>query len=543
MQLGVDQTTTKATIMTRDSTSLLPAAPTPRDSDEGLSSTARYTYGQILRSSALVGGSQLVGIAIRIIRTKVLAVLLGPAGVGLMGAYESIVNLAQSVAGLGVNSSGVRQIAEAVGTGQSDRIAGTVAVLRRISVVLGLVGALFLVVFSKHVSKITFGDYHHSTAIALLSLAIFFGLVSGGQGALIQGMRRISDLARMGMIGTFFGAVIGILIVYFAGEKGIAPSLVTIAAMTVLTSWWYSRKVKVKHLPMRMLQIKHEVIGLLRLGIAFMASAVLMMASSYLVRTMVIRTAGFEAAGLYQSAWALGGLYVGFILQAMGADFYPRLTAIAKDNSESTRIVNEQAQVSLLLAGPGVIATLTFAPIVISLFYSGRFDGAVSVLRWFCLGMTLRVVTWPMGFIILARGEARFYFVTELIWAFINVGLSWVCLRRFGLNGAGIAFFVSYVFHGLIVYAVVHRISLFQWSAMNIKVGLLFLSLIGLTFGGFYLLPRFWPTLIGTLLMLLACVFSIRTLLGLVSVERVPRTLLRLFGRGGPVADHNAGAL
>ena len=92
-----------------------------------------------------------------------------------------------------------------------------------------------------------------------------------------------------------------------------------------------------------------------------MASGFLMMGAAYVVRTMVLRMVGFEAAGFYSSAWTLGGLYVGFILQAMGADFYPRLTGVAKDNTEVNRLVNEQTQISLLLAGPGVMATITFA--------------------------------------------------------------------------------------------------------------------------------------------------------------------------------------
>ena len=182
-------------------------------------SAERHTYGQILKSSALIGGSQVINIAIRIVRTKAMAVLLGPAGVGLMGVYESIANLAQSIAGMGINSSGVRQIAEAVGTGDTDRIARTVAVLRRTSILLGILGAVLLIVFSRQVSTLTFGSDQHSTAVALLSLAVCFSLVSGGQGALIQGMRRISDLARMGVLGTLYGTVISIPVVYFHGRK------------------------------------------------------------------------------------------------------------------------------------------------------------------------------------------------------------------------------------------------------------------------------------------------------------------------------------
>jgi antigen flippase len=495
-----------------------------------MATAGKHTYGQILRSSALIGGSQVVNIGIRIVRTKAMAVLLGPAGVGLMGVYESIVNLAQSIAGMGINSSGVRQIAEAVGTSDTHRIARTVAVLRRTSVVLGILGAVLLMVVSKQVSILTFGNNNHTSAVALVSLAVCFSLISGGQGALIQGMRRISDLAKMGVLGTLFGTIISIPVVYFMGEKGVVPALVGIAAMTILTSWWYSRKVQIKPPPMNLSQVRHEAAGLLKLGVAFMASACLMMGAAYAVRTMILRMVGFEAAGLYQSAWALAGLYVGFILQAMGADFYPRLTAVAKDDSECNRLVNEQAQISLLLAGPGVLATLTFAPVVISLFYSGRFDGAVGILRWFCLGMTLRVITWPMGFIILAKGESKFFFLTELAWTIVNVGLSWICVKSFGLNGAGIAFFGSYIFHGLMIYPIVRWLSGFRWSAANIQTGLLFLSLIAVVFCGFCFLPTLWATGVGTLAMILSGVYSIRALFNLITLDRIPRPILRLLG-------------
>src|SRR6202008_3100330 len=151
--------------------------------------------------------------------------------------------------------------------------------------------------------------------------------------------------------------------------------------------------------------------------------------AAYLIRMIILRKAGFEATGIYQSAWTLGGLYVGFILQAMGADFYPRLTASIHDKAECIRLVNEQTLVGLLLAGPGVLATLTFAPLVIALFYSAKFGAAVGVLRWICLGATLQVITWPMGFIIVAKGNQTLFFFAELAWTVVAIALAWVSLR------------------------------------------------------------------------------------------------------------------
>src|SRR5438105_126379 len=140
--------------------------------------TEKHTYGQILKSSALVGGSSLLNVAIGIVRTKIMAVLLGPAGFGLFGLYGSISNLTQSIAGMGVNSSGVRQIAEAAGSQNTETVGRTAAVLRRLSILLGVLGAGVLIVFSRQVSALTFGTSQRAAAVALLSLAVFFQLVS-----------------------------------------------------------------------------------------------------------------------------------------------------------------------------------------------------------------------------------------------------------------------------------------------------------------------------------------------------------------------------
>ena len=249
----------------------------------------------------------MLSVAISIVRTKAMAVLLGPAGFGLMGIYGSIADFAQSIAGLGVNSSGVRQIAEAVGSGDTDRIARTVVVLRRTSVVLGILGALMLVLFSRQVSTLTFGSEQQTVAVALLSLAVFFRLVSAGQGALIQGMRRISDMARMGVLGALYGTIFSIPLVYFLREDGVVPALICVAAMSIVTSWWYSRKVRIKTPSMTISQVRQEAAGLLKLGFAFMASGFLMMGAAYAVRTMVLRMEGFEAAGLLFSGLDAGG--------------------------------------------------------------------------------------------------------------------------------------------------------------------------------------------------------------------------------------------
>ena len=488
----------------------------------------KSSYGQILKSSAIIGGTTMIKIGIGIARTKAMALMLGPSGFGLMGLYNSVIELTQSIVGMGLNSSGVRQIAEAVGSGNTEKIARTAHVLERTSIFLGILGGVFLFGFSSQLSTLTFGNDKYANSIAILSVIILLNTLAAGQAALIQGLRRISDLARMNILGALFGTIISIPTIYFLGVDGIVISLVLIANAGLITSYWYRRKISIQSVPISSKEVGKEQITLLTLGFAFMASGLMMAGAAYVIRIFIAQKVGLDAAGLYQSAWNLGGLYVGFILDSMGTDFYPRLTAVSNNNKVCNQIVNEQAHVSSLLAGPGVIATLTIAPVIIELFYSSKFEGAIELLRWLCLGMALRIISWPMGFIILAKNVQAIFFFSELAWTIVYIGLAWVFLNSYGLNGVGIAFFGSYIFHIFMIYYFVKRLTDFRYTPDCFKSTLIFTSMILTAFVSFYFLPPMLSMITGILLTLLFGVYSIQSLLNLVSHKNIPQRLLWL---------------
>jgi antigen flippase len=505
------------------------------------SAASRNTYGQILKSSAIVGGSQVLNIVIGMVRTKVMAVLLGPSGFGLFGLYNSISNLMLTFAGMGVNSSGVRQIAIATNTEDSRTIAITVFVLRRVSVLLGLLNVAVMLLFANQISLLTFATGKHAAAIRWLSIAVFLSLISASQTALIQGMRRIADLARIQVLGAFFGTICAIPLVYFFREKGVVPSLICVAIMTITTSWWYSRKISLrahKSFSISDRRIREEASALLKLGIAMMSGSLVTLAVAFVVRIIILHRLSMEATGLYQSAWTLGSLYVGFILQAMGADFYPRLTAHAHDNPICNRLVNEQAQVGMLLAGPGVIASLTLAPLIIALFYSTKFGPAVGILRWICLGTMLQVISWPMGFVIIAKAKRATLVACEAAWGIVSIILAWVCIAPFGLTGAGIAYFGSYIFHTLMLYAIVSRLSGFRCSKENRITGLVSLSLVAIAFFGFFCMPILYSAALGSLAAILHSVYSVHRITSYLEPEQIPSSLRQLLRATGLIHRH-----
>jgi len=484
---------------------------------------AKKSYGQILKSSAIIGGSSLVGIVIGAVRTKAMALMLGPSGVGLLGVYTSILDLAKGIAVVGAGTSGVREIADAAGRGDSAAFSRTVLTLRRLLIISGILCLLLFVVLSGLISKASFGDAGHSTSLMVLATAVILSAVSTGQMAVVRGVRRMADLARMNIFGACYGLIISLPLIYFYRESGIVPSLVCAAAMGALASWWYGRKVQIEAVELTWPQFSQETANILKLGLVFLSIMLMSLGVAYLVRIIVVRRLGVEAAGYYQAAWTVGALYVMSILEMMGADFLPRLSAVSKSTVNCIQVVNEQVEVNMLIGGPGVIATLSFSPLVILVFYSDKFGPATEVLRWICLGMSLRVASWPMGYMLIAKNARGVVFWSELLNRSLELGLIWICIRLFGLVGAGIGFFVSCVFYWFLIYSIVRHKYGFGWSANNKRIGLIYGSFILAGFSVWYLLPHAVVITGGTLVTLVAGYCSLKALCALLPFERLPR--------------------
>ena len=486
------------------------------------------SYRQIIKSTSIMGGSTAINIILRMVRMKVLAVLLGPSGVGIIGIFDSITALVNSVAGMGVETSGVRQIAEANASGDNEKIARTIITLRRTALFTGLFGLIILLLLSYPLSLFTFGNNKHVMELGLLSVTILFTAITGGQTALIQGMQRIRDLAVLSIFGALWGTIFSIPIVYFFGEKGIVVFLIVVSAMSLITSWWFSRKIKVPDVQMSLSETLLYLKPLLKLGFVFMSTALMSMGSIYLIRVFIVRYLGLDAAGMYQAATVLSALYVGFILDAMGKDFYPRLTGIANNQPEFIALVNRQLEIGLLMAVPGVLATMTLSQFVIEIFYSVKFIPAYEILRWQLLGDILRVVTWPLGYMIIAKGNSRIFFWTELLTRCSHLLFIWIGITYFGLIGTGIAFFAMYVFSGIITLFAVIKIYKFKWSFLSLKI----LTVTTLVTGLIFIIPMFLSDtlslVVNILIIILMCLYSIRTLYTIIGRQAFTDLLLKI---------------
>ena len=432
------------------------------------------SHKQILRSSFIIGGASVINILVGLLRMKVVAVLLGPAGVGLIGILNNLMATGANIAALGVGNSGTRQVAEAVGRDDPDAIDASRRALFLGTLILAALGSFLFWCVRDLIAVHILDDENLAPFVGWVSIGIGLTVATGSQRALLTGMRRVGDLARMTVISSLVGALVGIAAIYYLGETGIILLVLSAPFAGLVTSHFYVAKLP-RTQPKRssFREVKQQWGALLKLGFAFMVAGLAMPVGQLAVRAMVQNQLGLDSLGYFQASWAISMTYIGFVLGAMGTDYYPRLTAVISDHKKVIRLVNEQAEVAILLAGPVLLAMMALAPWVIRLLYSEEFIPSISVLRWQILGDTLKIISWPMGFIILASGRGRLFVMTEMFAACVFFVATWACMPWLGIDATGVAFFLMYLSYFPLLLVVTRLLVGFSFSTKVKKDALL----------------------------------------------------------------------
>jgi PST family polysaccharide transporter len=219
-------------------------------------------------------------------------------------------------------------------------------------------------------------------------------------------------------------------------------------------------------------------------------------------------------------------MFVGFVLAAMGMDFLPRLTAAAGDRVRVTRLVNEQTEIGLLMSLPGLLATTTLAPLLVPLLYTAKFVESATLVPWLIAGCLAQVISWPLAFIQIARGEIRSYLVAQTLFNAVHFILIYFGLRHFGLVGVAAALPVVYALYtaGILIYV---RVSGgFEWSATVVRLIILSVTSASFVFAAAALLPSHYSSAVGTVIAIIVSIASLRGLSSRIGPEHALNKLV-----------------
>ncbi len=466
------------------------------------------SHKTILKATSVFGIMQVVKMLISIIGTKFVAVFLGPIGVGTVGLLNNILNIITSVTSFGIATVSVREIAVSNTDSNSKINSETISLLQKMAICVGIFGAVVTLIFSKKLSEITFGNTNYSYWFVILAINFVLTSYATVKAAILQGKNKIKTIAISNVVSSLLITFCTVILYYFLKFDGIVWVIISSSIITLVVNLYFTRSFK-SNVPLSFNEFVTKSKPIFQLGFLLSINVIFGQICTYIIK-IYLNGSGVstDVLGFYEVSTVILISYVGLIFNSMSIDFYPRLTSISQDKFKVNELVNNQLEIALLLVTPAIILLYIIAPHVVNLLYTKEFLPTVLILKAALFAIIIKAIIWPLGFIILAKGDKKQYFIQELLGDFLNVSLTVCFYHFFGLIGIGFAMLLNYILYGLYVYFVVNRNYDFEYTKDCFAI-ILFSLFIGiLTCLTVFFLEGFYSKLLLGLFLIVSCFFS-----------------------------------
>jgi PST family polysaccharide transporter len=415
----------------------------------------------VLKVMSLFSGLQVVNIICSIVKMKLVALWLHSTGVALFGIFQSAQETIATFTDLGLRQSAVKEIAgQSAGTRVHLRL---VQVVRRWSVLAGLLGASVMLVASPALSQWFFRTPAHFWPFAAIGVAMFLNCLLYGEQALLQATSGLKSLAKGTLWGTIAGLVLSIpAFRYLSAQTSVIISIIAYSLAILLFTLHYRYKPprpadNLRPAPLGFKELWHEGRPFVRLGV-YLSVATFITTLSHLAFVAVLtRVSSVETTGYFQAGDTLVTRYMGLIFSALAMEYFPRISAAARHNHRLAVYVNHEITLLLIIITPVVILFMLLRTHIIALLYSSEFQIIESFVTLAVMSTLLKAVSWCISYCIIAKGDGRAYILCEGIDAVVSLVLLTAGYYYGSLAGVGVAYIVWYLVYTLICYLVAHR--------------------------------------------------------------------------------------
>lgn len=426
------------------------------------------SYKDLIKSSGLIAFVQLFQMAFSLIRNKAIALILGTSGFGIWSLYYTFIQMISSFSLLGMDQSGVRDIARH--NTDKESIGKCIWTFRRAIFCISVLVGIIVCCFASRISGYLFNSNQYTWGIRLFSLVVIGEGISRGGYAILNGIRDMKKLAKSQILSSILGSLSAIGIIFFWKEQGIALGLSVLTFILAVITSWFVKKTGVKEVIPSRKEASKILRSLLVVGIGFTLSGIIATLMTLLSKGYLNMHYDLTAVGIYQASWTISNLYIGIILSAMGIDFMPRLSQVADNNVQMRRLLNEQIEFGVLLSSIGVTGILIFSSFILQLLYSSEFISGTNIIRWQVLGVAMRIIAFPFSYAIMAKGKSLLYVIIQTLFWVSDYLLLIVFSTWFGFEGLGVNYFIAYTGYLLMTYIASRYLCHFRFDKKVIRI-------------------------------------------------------------------------
>lgn len=414
------------------------------------------------RAHAAIWGTlgALAGVGGAILRSKVIAVKLGPEGTGLITEILQYATLAVAPAAVALGPAFLRRLSTT-----SDRLGASKHAFA-LTMALGLTGAIVVLAASSVLLPA-------SAPVGLLGLALAWQLAQTLLGLPTQALTAATQFGRLAITNTggallvTCGLVVGVLAGGVAGQfVGAFLGALAALALGLALTWRTLGGLPFSlNAPPRAFLFEAVATG----ATGFVGGAAVQLAL-VVVRNATSELGGPALVGQFQASWTISTTYFSVLLGGLLSYSFPRFAA-AKDGDEIGTELRAALRFASLAIPPLLIIAILFRRFGIHLLYDSRFEIAADILGYQLAGDVIKASAWLIAGPLLVRGKLKAFLITEIVGAIVLGGLMRGLLPWLGAEALGVGYLIGYACYAMLATAILRWacgvVGLWPWVALS----------------------------------------------------------------------------
>lgn len=412
---------------------------------------------KLIKTTFFSGIITFIKIVSGFISTKIVATIIGPSGVAMVGAFSNFIAIILTFSNGAINNGVVKYTAEYTNRDASAE-KKLFSTSLRISFYCSLLIAVLLIFFSKTISSLIFKNDSFYDVILILGFCIFFYSLNSLLISILNGLGKIKAFTIINAIGSIVGLILTILLVYYFQVRGALYALVLAQTVVFFITLIFIIKKRWLNISAFKGNFDKKIYKNLK-KFSFMAivTAVTVPVAQILIRNMITSELTINDAGIWQGMMRISDGYLMLINTALLTYYLPRLSSLSDKMDLRLEIIKGY---KILIPITIILSTIIylFRHNIVILLYNDSFRHMESLFIWQLIGDFFKIMSYILAYLMLAKAMMKIYIITEIVFSASYVFLSFVFLKTFGLEGSVYSFAMNYFLYFVTVLILFKKI-------------------------------------------------------------------------------------
>jgi len=399
----------------------------------------------LVKTTFLSSISTFLRILAGLISTKVIAIITGPAGVALIGQFQSFQSIILNLADFGTKNGIIKYIAEFKENQEEyPKILSTSFLLSLISTTII---SLLLIIFSNSIGQYLFKTNKYAFVFVILAFAIYFYVAKEIFLAALNGFRQIKKLIATSMIAASIGTIITIILVLRFGLTGALIALILTQCIGFVIVFcflrnvdWFRKENFLKHFDRKSMK------RLLAYSFMTLIGILTLELRQIYLRDYLITKLTLESAGYWQAIWRISQAYIMVITTSLSIYYLPRLSEI-KIRSELRKEVlyGYKILIPVVLVLSSIV--YLFRDLIVKILFSPDFYPVRELFLFQLIGDVFKIASWLLSFIFVAKAMVKEFVITEIIFKITFLALALYFIPSSSVKGLTYAYALNYLMY------------------------------------------------------------------------------------------------